>query len=483
MKLRISSRQSELARYQAYRVGEALENLNLGIKVEYLFRESLGDKNLTDPLWKMPEKGVFTEDFYQDLVLEQTDMVVHSWKDLPTEEKPETFITATLKRADQRDLLLFKKDSVGKREIKIFSSSPRRAHNLTDFLKSALPFAASNPKGVENLSFESVRGNIQTRVRKWLESQDTDGLILAKAAFDRLLIGEFEETKLFLQSVLKDQLWMALPLRFNPNAAAQGALAIEVKRSRKDLIEILSKINCPASFKAAENERQILRSFGGGCHLALGMSCLSREYGDIEIVKGLTPSGEKVEIQKFTAKKKLSKEILRTRLEFKAERENLPIPDVKAFNALYVAKVEAYTLVEKFEGVIWTSGIETWKKLAAKGVWVNGSNESMGEEEDTQIIHFVSDKLNWGRLTHSSANTEGNKAHLPAYNIKLKVVSDKLPSAPAAFLWMSPVEFDAATEKFPDIKSHYHICGPGRTYEALKNKLGSDDKLFIELFN
>ena len=95
--IKISSRQSALAKIQAYQVGQTLESAS-GSPVEYLFRESLGDKNLTDPLWKMPEKGVFTEDFYIDLIKNQTDMVVHSWKDLPTEIKPETKIAATLPR-------------------------------------------------------------------------------------------------------------------------------------------------------------------------------------------------------------------------------------------------------------------------------------------------------------------------------------------------------------------------------------------------
>jgi hydroxymethylbilane synthase len=133
MRLRISARSSDLAKIQAYRVGEALRNKNPNIEIEFLFRESLGDKNLTDPLWKMPEKGVFTEDFLKDLLNEQTDLVVHSWKDLPTEEKEQTVIAATLPRADQRDLLLFKKSSVGNSNPRLLSSSPRRVYNLDSF--------------------------------------------------------------------------------------------------------------------------------------------------------------------------------------------------------------------------------------------------------------------------------------------------------------------------------------------------------------
>ena len=168
MRLKISARKSDLARLQAYTVGETLQKKIENLEIEYRFKESLGDINLHDPLWKIPEKGVFTEDFFGELISGETDMVVHSWKDLPTEGKSETFIAATLPRADQRDLLLFKKSSFASvkesRHLKVFSSSPRRSHNLTPFLKSHFPW------GLDNVSFESVRGNIPTRIRKLLES-------------------------------------------------------------------------------------------------------------------------------------------------------------------------------------------------------------------------------------------------------------------------------------------------------------------------
>src|SRR5206468_2152220 len=141
--LKLGSRKSDLARIQAHAVGEALEAAHPGLKVEFHFSESLGDKNLTDPLWKMPGKGVFTEDLTGDLVEGRVDLVVHSWKDLPVEEKPSTEIAATMTRADSRDLLLFKKNSRSRltdgKVLRIFSSSPRREYNLKPFLSEYLP--------------------------------------------------------------------------------------------------------------------------------------------------------------------------------------------------------------------------------------------------------------------------------------------------------------------------------------------------------
>ena len=476
MKIRISSRQSDLAKNQAYQVGDALKKQNPQIEIEYLFRESLGDKNLTDPLWKMPEKGVFTEDFYQDLVEEKTDMVVHSWKDLPTEVKTETKIVATLPRADQRDFLIFKPSSVDKKQVTLLSSSPRRIHNLTPFLKVALP---SLPIEV---NFQSVRGNIQTRIRKLIEDPQTDGLILAKAALDRLVQdGRADETREFIKSVLAKYKWMVLPLRENPNAAAQGAIAVEIKSSRSDIAEVLQKINCPDSFKSAEAERNILKNFGGGCHLALGMSVLQRSYGQIEIVKGLTPSKEQVKIEKFIPNKPLPNGLEPKRLKFNTTRENLPVLDVKGFDAVYVAKAEAWNFETQLSALVWTSGVETWKKLAKKGIWVSGSNESLGEFEEKRIEHFFAKDLNWARLSHDAASPEGSKKHIGSYRVQIEVEEQAI-DLKAAYLWMSPIEFDVAIKKYPELLSCLHVCGAGRTYEALKKRLGSDQNLYLKLF-
>src|ERR1051326_4581640 len=143
MRVTIASRRSDLARIQAYQVGEALRAAYPQIELNYSFHESLGDKNLNDPLWKMPEKGVFTKDFREGLLHGEFDLVVHSWKDLAIEDDPETEVIATLPRADARDLLLVPKSRWKEVErtgvMTILTSSPRRAHNLDLFLRTALP--------------------------------------------------------------------------------------------------------------------------------------------------------------------------------------------------------------------------------------------------------------------------------------------------------------------------------------------------------
>src|SRR5690348_14710298 len=97
MTLKIGSRKSDLARLQAYEVARALQsNLTKAaqteLAIEYLFKSSFGDENLTESLSQMPEKGVFTKDLTDDLLAGRLDVVVHSWKDLPTEDAPGTEI-------------------------------------------------------------------------------------------------------------------------------------------------------------------------------------------------------------------------------------------------------------------------------------------------------------------------------------------------------------------------------------------------------
>lgn len=473
MKLKISSRQSALAQAQSYLVASVLKAQHSSAEIEFLFRESLGDKNLTDPLWKMPEKGVFTEDFFQDLVLHKTDMVVHSWKDLPTDLKPETQIVATLPRADQRDLLLFKKSSLQKKNPVIYSSSPRRIHNIAPFLRWALPWQT------ENIEFMNVRGNIPTRIQKMLDAESVDGLVLAKAALDRLLVDQhFPDTVEFIKKSLELCQWMVLPLTENPNAAAQGALAIEIASDRTDILDVVKQINCTESFASAHREREILKEFGGGCHLALGMSVLERSYGRIEIVKGKSPDGSLVSSQKFFPKKKIPSSLKIGRLEFSQKRQT-QTASVENFDAVYVARAEAYVATSK-QMLVWSAGLQTWRKLAAKGVWVSGSSEGLGESEDMRISVLTGPHLKWARLSHDLAEGSEDKDLIGSYSLELELKTTQADLYDA-YVWKSGYEFLLAVQSFPQINKCFHICGPGRTYDTIKKHLGSDEKIFVEL--
>ncbi len=487
MRVTIASRRSDLARIQAYQVGEALRAAYPQIEINYSFHESLGDKNLNDPLWKMPEKGVFTQDFREGLLRGDFDLVVHSWKDLAIEDDPETEIVATLPRADQRDLLLVRKDRWPRVEqtaaIAILTSSPRRAHNLDSFLRTALPAKISN------LKFENVRGNVPTRIRKMLDG-DADGLIVAKAAIDRLLAApqsEFAETQAFLREALSQCRWMVLPLRENPSAPAQGALAVEISRPRLDIRELVAPLNSVDDFESVINERQTLRSYGGGCHQKIGASVLRRGYGEIAFQRGLTDAGEVLAGCTLKSSRprplKISRDVMwpvdSAPVEFfRRERLHPTPPDVG--RALWIAKTDA--LPEDWQvndnQLIWTSGVKTWKKLASRGVWVNGCAESLGEHEPPRIEALVGGPLDWLKLTHEGGYTNGDMDTVATYRLVARDEAIDLRGK-EYFFWTSGSAFAYAWSRNPWIKDMTHFCGPGNTQKILQRH-GIEPHVFLD---
>jgi hydroxymethylbilane synthase len=487
MRVTIASRRSDLARVQAYQVGEALQTAHPQIEINYSFHESLGDRNQNDPLWQMPEKGVFTQDFRAGLLKGDFDLVVHSWKDLAIEEDPETVIAATLPRADARDLLLVREDRWAEvcrtGVMSIFTSSPRRGYNLESFLRFALP------ANLRELNFVDVRGNVPTRVRKLLES-DTDGLIVAKAALDRLLSAKQAEvaaTQHGLRSALSQCRWMVLPLRENPSAPAQGALAVEILRRRSDLRELLSPLNCAATFAAVTQEREILRGYGGGCHQKIGASVLRRPFGEVTFLRGLTDGGQVLDKYSLSASKSRPPKIGRNKMWPLSSsdtdwfaREGIPVEPVDASIALWIAKADA--LPDDWlpcpGQIVWASGVKTWRSLAQRGVWINGSAESLGEQEPQNIETLVGSPLTWLKLTHESGYNEGTALTLATYRLVPKNGPVDLKGK-TYFFWKSGSSFEHALSLNPWIKSMTHFCGPGNTQRILERN-GVQPHVFLD---
>lgn len=521
-KIRIAARHSDLARLQAYRVGDALRAAYPDLHVEYSFRASLGDQNLNDPLWKMPEKGVFTEDFVRDLQDGTADLVVHSWKDLPTEPRPGLSIACTLPRADQRDLFLMKTSAGTPSRLRVLTSSPRRAFNLDSFFRESLPFP------VEDVVFENVRGNIPTRMRKLLNGE-ADALIVAKAAVDRLLESreeEFAEARASVLECVRACRAMVLPLGLNPTAAAQGALAVEIRADRTDLSEMLAAIHSPATFAAVVKEREILASYGGGCHQKIGVSVLDRPYGRITYLQGLTDAGERLDQSALTTYEPLPRCQGEAHL-FPRDGEESPfftrhpLPRgiwSKAEQApyLFVARETAWPEGFRTSGLVWTAGLKTWKKLAAKGVWVFGSSESLGEREVGAVSTLAraltgaasgatmpgvapnapagAAEIQWMKLTHEqSASATGERGGTPqglpsadtlitpvaTYTLEPKTADVPDLRGRTHFYWVSGTAFDRAVELYPEILDAVHASGPGNTHDHLKRRLRKTPFIYL----
>jgi hydroxymethylbilane synthase len=484
MRLVLAARRSELARIQAFQVGRTLESLNPNIKIEYSFHESLGDKNQNDPLWQMPEKGVFTQDLREGLLGSRYDLAVHSWKDLAIEDNGETEIVATLPRADMRDLLLVRADRWDEvrrsGRMTILTSSPRRSYNLQTFLPAALPAR------INELVFAPVRGNVPTRVRK-MWKPGADGLVVAKAALDRLLEApeeEFAATKAELRQLISQCRWMVLPLAANPTAAAQGALAIEIKSGRPELRELFASINSADAFETTIREREILRSYGGGCHQKIGTSVLRRPYGEITFLRGLTDDGVVLKAIRLTPSRprpsKIAHELMWPNTQadsdwFKREAVPATIPN----SSLWVAKADALPedATVSDSRLVWTAGSKTWLKLASRGIWVHGSADGLGEKEDPRLETLAGGTVNWTKLTHADAPSENGMRALATYRLVPKADAPNIEGN-QYFFWSSGSSFERALSLNPWLKSMMHFCGPGSTQKALERN-GVEPHVFL----
>ncbi|MGE0526574.1 MAG: hydroxymethylbilane synthase [Bdellovibrionales bacterium] len=505
MRLKLASRKSDLARWQAVQVARALERLPAKPAIEYLFKASLGDQNLDVPLASMGSKGVFTEDFYEDLVSGLCDLVVHSWKDLPVEERARTHIVSTLKRADVRDILLVPQEvwegAQASGRLRVLTSSPRRVYNLSAILPALLP-------GKPKIEFNNVRGNVPTRLGKMRDQNSA--LVLAKAGLDRLLEAEqegFLAQEEPLRSLIQNCRFVVLPLSLNPPAPAQGALAIEAARASETVNALCASVCDELTFSCVQREREVLRRYGGGCHQKIGVAVLPRDYGTVYVLRGLTDSGE--HLNEFRIENSTPWGRAQTRDQvFPLEptmnrwfvRRNLRVSeDLSAKDALFIARAEAlppeYHPHEK--QVVWTAGVRSWVKLARRGVWVHGCDEGLGESEDPRL-DWLAGPLNWCKLTHSQSSTTrgrtplsagaplaeragggGERGAVATYELIPEEQAPDLRNK-THFYWMSRTAFERAKQLFPkEVTEGYNGCGPGLTHQFLQAQTGLKNRVKV----
>jgi hydroxymethylbilane synthase len=272
---------------------------------------------------------------------------------------------------------------------------------------------------------------------------------------------------------------MVLPLRMNPTAAAQGALALEARRDQAVLLSALSKINCAESYAAVERERALLKGYGGGCHQAIGVSVLRRAYGEITFVRGLDAQGHQLNEARLQPARPRPPKVEGTALWplLRAQsdwftRVSLPVAQPAAHYGLWIAKADAlpraWTI--PYSQRVWASGWETWRKLAARGVWVNGCAEGLGEHEPTQLETMHGEPLEWRKLTHAASETSSEMISLATYRLTPRAAepsTDQFNQA-AYFYWSSGSAFRQALSVCPALRERAHFCGPGATQQALE---------------
>jgi len=253
--LRLGTRGSDLALWQARHVaGLVSERLDVECTIEIV--KTRGDRIQDVAFRKMEGKGFFTKELQDALVAGQVDLVVHSLKDLPTEEPEGLEIIAIPERADAADLLLARRDFLARDHADPLGL-PADAVLGTSSLRRASQALALSPEIV----VRALRGNVPTRIRK-LRDGDYGAILLAAAGVRRLNleINDLECVELTPEVMLP--------------APGQGALAIET-RADDPVTQPLSALHDPAVARCVGAERRLLELLGGGCHLPLG--CLASE--------------------------------------------------------------------------------------------------------------------------------------------------------------------------------------------------------------
>jgi hydroxymethylbilane synthase len=257
--LRLGTRGSELALWQARRVSAVIGE-RLGIKCAIEIVKTRGDRIQNVAFAKMEGKGFFTKELQDALADDRVDLVVHSLKDLPTEEPDGLEIVAIPERTDPADVLLAPTGVIRSTALNPLGLEPGAVLGT-----SSLRRAAQALERCPELAIKALRGNVPTRVDK-LRRGDYDAVVLAAAGLGRLALD------------LDGLDVVELPPEVMLSAPGQGALAIETRRD-DPRTRPLTALHDPEVARKVTAERRLLELLGGGCHLPLGCLAVAVDGG------------------------------------------------------------------------------------------------------------------------------------------------------------------------------------------------------------
>ncbi|GFE59430.1 hydroxymethylbilane synthase [Geobacter sp. AOG2] len=240
--LRIGTRASQLALWQANWVKSELEKRYPGMEVTLTKIKTIGDKILDVPLAQVGGKGLFVKEIEEAMLRGEIDIAVHSMKDVPTDFPEGLGLHCITEREDPRDAVI-------SRNVR-FSELPQGARIGTSALRRQAQLLKVRP----DLQMVIIRGNVETRIRK-LEDDNLDAVILAAAGLKRLgfteKVGEYLDTDLSIPAI------------------GQGALGIECRLDDAVITETIDFFNHPDTSYAVRAERALLKRCEGGCQVPI----------------------------------------------------------------------------------------------------------------------------------------------------------------------------------------------------------------------
>ena len=268
--IRIGSRGSQLALWQANHIADALRSLGHEVSIDII--RTTGDRMQNIAFASVGAKGMFTREIEDALLAESIDLAVHSLKDLPTDLGPQFTLAAIPKRADPRDALV---------SAQGFDELPEGAVVGTSSLRRQAQLRARRP----DLTYVEFRGNVDTRLAK-LGQGKADAIILAAAGLERL-----QRT-----AVIRE--------RFAPEvlcpAPGQGALAIETRARDTEMQAALHPLDDRETRDAITAERRCLAALGGGCLVPIGAYC--HRDGDELFLRAVVASADGTQVVSATAR-------------------------------------------------------------------------------------------------------------------------------------------------------------------------------------
>jgi len=257
--LRIGTRGSQLALYQANWVREKLVETHPDLNVMLIKIKTTGDKIQDAPLAKIGGKGLFVKEIEEALIHRRIDLAVHSIKDVPTEFPGSLHLSAITKREDPRDVFISRDGKILRdlpQQAKIGTSSLRRQAQLLHFRN--------------DLELLPLRGNLETRLKK-LKTMNLDGIVLALAGMKRL--------------GLEERITEIIPTEISLPAIGQGALGIETREDDQKTEGKIQFLNHKDSWIAVSAERAFLKKLEGGCQVPI--AAYAQIFGTSIQVEGL----------------------------------------------------------------------------------------------------------------------------------------------------------------------------------------------------
>ncbi|MBT8444242.1 MAG: hydroxymethylbilane synthase [Gammaproteobacteria bacterium] len=485
--LRLGTRASLLAVAQSQIVKQALGERCPTLRVELVTMDTRGDRDRATPLAEVNDPDFFSAELDRALLDGRVDFTVHSMKDLDA-TRPDNIARAAIPlRENPRDVIVFRGDIVDRlrsgETIRLGSSSPRRQHNVARFLNDCLPILGPQP----NLRVLPLRGPVHDRVARIAEhptgADALDGVVLALAGLERLW--RDPDGHRALAPHLAGARWMVLPLSACPTAPAQGALAIECRADDRATLEILAGLHDAQTADLVQMELDAMGALPQSEQMGVGATAVYHAtLGGLLYRRGARDESCVITWQSPAAPPDRDLVNAWDGGAWQSGIERRPLPcaiDLENQPAIFVAHWFAAPaqLTDRAGTRIWVSGTKSWRKLAERGIWVEGCADNLGF---TNIVPtLASDVLNlpelgrWTALTRRGAEAGWHDTHVgyivPTYELsgphaKQLENARRAVSISTDFFWGSVEQFRAVEAWLPD--NARHACGAGKTADALR---------------